>query len=67
MKRIEHPELIAGQIVCFAELVGRENGTVGNDCGFGTSAWGRKVETRIAWAKLQAMVEGARLAFDELW
>ena len=67
MKRIEHPELIVGQIVRFAELVGRENVIVGNDCGFGTSAWGRKVETRIAWAKLQATVEGARLASEELW
>ena len=48
MKRIEHPELIAGQIVRFAELVGRENVIVGNECRFGTSAWGRKVETSIA-------------------
>ncbi len=64
---IEHPELIAERIVRYAELVGRENVIVGNDCGFGTSAWGRKVETRIAWAKLQAMVEGARLASEELW
>ena len=64
---IEHPELIAERIVRYAELVGRENVIVGNDCGFGTSAWGRKVETRIAWAKLQAMVEGARLASEQLW
>ena len=67
MKRIEHPELIAGPIVRYAELVGRENGIVGNDSGFGTSAWGRKVETSIAWANLQAMVEGVRLESEELW
>ena len=35
--------------------------------GFGTSAWGRKVETNIAWAKLASMVEGAQLASRELW
>ena len=66
MNRIEHSELIAGQIVRYAELVGRENVIVGNDCGFGTSAWGRKVETGIAWANLQAMVEGVRLESEEL-
>ena len=38
-----------------------------SDCGFGTSAWGRKVEANIAWAKLASMVEGARLASSELW
>ena len=64
---IEHPELVAERIVRYAELVGRENVIAGSDCGFGTSAWGRKVETRIVWAKLQAMVEGARLASQELW
>ena len=39
----------------------------GSDCGFGTSAWGRKVETNIAWAKLASMAEGARLASMQLW
>ena len=64
---IEHPELIAQRIVNYANAVGRENVMAGSDCGFGTSAWGRKVEANIAWAKLAAMVEGARLASQELW
>lgn len=64
---IEHPELVAQRITNYTELVGRENVIASSDCGFGTSAWGRKVETRIAWAKLQAMVEGAALATKELW
>ena len=64
---IEHPELIAQRIVNYAYAVGRENVMAGSDCGFGTSAWGRKVEANIAWAKLAAMVEGARLASQELW
>ena len=64
---IEHPELVAERIVRYAQLVGRENVIAGTDCGFGTSAWGRKVETNIVWAKLQAMSEGARLASQELW
>ena len=64
---IEHPELIAQRILNYANAVGRENVMVGSDCGFGTSAWGRKVETNIVWAKLASMVEGARLASQELW
>ena len=64
---IEHPELVAERIVRYANIVGKENMMVGNDCGFGTSAWGRKVEARGSWAKMQSMVEGARLASRELW
>ncbi|PKB67342.1 MAG: hypothetical protein BZY81_04910 [SAR202 cluster bacterium Io17-Chloro-G4] len=64
---IEHPELVAERITRYAELVGRENVIASSDCGFGTSAWGRKVESRIAWAKLQAMVEGAAIATEGLW
>ncbi|MDA0265011.1 MAG: cobalamin-independent methionine synthase II family protein [Chloroflexi bacterium] len=64
---IEHPELIAQRIGNYAGVVGKENMMVGSDCGFGTSAWGRRVESRIAWAKLASMVEGARLASEELW
>ena len=64
---IEHPELIAQRILNYANAVGRENVIAGSDCGFGTSAWGRKVEANIAWAKLASMAEGARLATRELW
>ena len=64
---IEHPELIAQRIANYANAVGRENVMASSDCGFGTSAWGRKVEASIAWAKLASMVEGARLASNELW
>ena len=64
---IEHPELIAQRIANYANAVGRENVMASSDCGFGTSAWGRKVEANIAWAKLASMVEGARLASSQLW
>jgi 5-methyltetrahydropteroyltriglutamate--homocysteine methyltransferase len=64
---IEHPELVAERIVRYAEVVGRERVIAGTDCGFGTSAWGRKVDGKIAWAKLQSLVEGARLASVALW
>ena len=64
---IEHPELVAERIVRYAEVVGRERVIAGTDCGFGTSAWGRKVDAKIAWAKLQSLAEGARLASAALW
>ena len=64
---VEHPELVAQRIANYANIVGRENVMASSDCGFGTSAWGRKVETNVAWAKLASMVEGAQLASQELW
>jgi 5-methyltetrahydropteroyltriglutamate--homocysteine methyltransferase len=64
---VEHPELVAERIMRYAEVVGRERVIASTDCGFGTSAWGRKVDGKIAWAKLQSLVEGARLASRELW
>lgn len=64
---VEHPELVAQRIVRFAEVVGRERVIAGTDCGFGTSGAGDEVHPEVAWAKLRAMVEGARIASDRLW
>lgn len=64
---VEHPELVAQRIVRFAQLVGRERVIAGTDCGFGTFVGRVTVDPRIAWVKLQALVEGARLASQELW
>jgi 5-methyltetrahydropteroyltriglutamate--homocysteine methyltransferase len=63
---IEHPELIAQRIIRYAQLVGQENVMAGSDCGFGTGAGMAVVDAKIAWAKFQAMAEGARLATQEL-
>ncbi len=60
---IEHPELIAERLVKYAKLVGRENVIAGTDCGLGT----RVGHPKIAWAKFEAMAEGARLATKQLW
>ena len=65
--RIEHPELVAQRIVRFANLVGRENVIAGSDCGFGTFVGLDLVDPGIAWAKLAALSEGARIASEELW
>jgi 5-methyltetrahydropteroyltriglutamate--homocysteine methyltransferase len=59
---LEHPELVADRIVRFAKVVGRDNVIASTDCGLGG-----RVHPQIAWAKLGALAEGARLASRELW
>jgi len=39
----------------------------GTDCGFAQEASTRRVPVWTQWAKLEALVEGARLASEELW
>jgi 5-methyltetrahydropteroyltriglutamate--homocysteine methyltransferase len=64
---IEHPELVAQRIERYAHVVGRENVIAGVDCGFATFAGAPTVVPTIAWAKLSALAEGARLASTKLW
>jgi 5-methyltetrahydropteroyltriglutamate--homocysteine methyltransferase len=64
---IEHPRVVADRIVNFARVVGRENVLAGTDCGFGSSSEWSPVDTRIVYAKLRALVDGAALASRELW
>ena len=59
---IEHPGLVSQRLQRFAGVVGKENVIAGADCGFG----GRS-HPQIAWAKLQALVDGAALASKALW
>jgi 5-methyltetrahydropteroyltriglutamate--homocysteine methyltransferase len=64
---VEHPELVAERIARLARLVGRENVVASTDCGFAQGPFARRVHPTIMWAKLEALVEGARLASKELW
>jgi len=64
---VEHPELVAERICRFADIVGCERVMAGTDCGFSTFAGFGAVDQDIVYAKLNAMVEGARLASDRLW
>jgi len=59
---LEHPELVADRLIRFAEVVGRENIIAGTDCGLGG-----RVHPQIAWAKLESLSAGAKLATKELW
>jgi 5-methyltetrahydropteroyltriglutamate--homocysteine methyltransferase len=64
---VEHPELVAERIVRLAKILGRENVIAGTDCGFAQGPFYRRVHPSIMWAKLEALVAGARLASKELW
>jgi 5-methyltetrahydropteroyltriglutamate--homocysteine methyltransferase len=65
--QVEHPELVAERIERFASVVGRERVIAGTDCGFATSRAGDEVHPDVAWAKLQALTDGARIASERLW
>jgi 5-methyltetrahydropteroyltriglutamate--homocysteine methyltransferase len=60
---VEHPQVIADRLVRYAKIVGRENVIAGTDCGLGP----RVGDPQIAWAKFEAMAEGARIATKQLW
>ena len=64
---VEHPELIAELTVRYAELVGRENVMIGNDCGFASQAASREIDPKVGWAKFAALAEGAQIATGRLW
>jgi 5-methyltetrahydropteroyltriglutamate--homocysteine methyltransferase len=64
---IEHPEVVADHIERWARVAGRENLVFGNDCGFQSTAGNTEIPITVAWAKLRALGEGARIASRRLW
>lgn len=64
---VEHPELIAQRIENFARVIGRENVIGSSDCGFSQGWNSPRVHRQVQWAKLEALVEGARIASRSLW
>mgnify|MGYP003322642015 FL=1 len=59
---VEHPELVAQRIRNFIDIVGENRVIAGSDCGFGTFAGFGAVDPEIAYAKLDALSQGAQLA-----
>ena len=59
---VEHPEVVADRILNFAGVAGRENVIAGTDCGLGG-----RIHPQLVWAKLEALVAGAKLATGKLW
>lgn len=65
---VEHPEVIAERIERAAQAVGDPRRVLaGTDCGFDTSAGRGRVAGDVAWAKLRALRDGARLASSRLF
>ena len=59
---VEHPRLVADRIIKFAEQVDPEHVVASTDCGLGG-----RLHEQIAWAKLESLVEGAKIASEELF
>jgi len=59
---VEHPELVAQRIMRFTNIVGRERVIASTDCGLGG-----RIHPDLAWAKLDALAQGARVATRKLW
>jgi 5-methyltetrahydropteroyltriglutamate--homocysteine methyltransferase len=59
---VEHPEVVADRLLRYAEVVGRERVIAGTDCGLGG-----RISSDVAWAKIDSLVEGARIASSQLW
>jgi 5-methyltetrahydropteroyltriglutamate--homocysteine methyltransferase len=64
---VEHPQLVAQRIGQYADAVGRERVIAAVDCGFETFAGTGRIDPRIVYAKLEALVAGARIASEKLW
>jgi 5-methyltetrahydropteroyltriglutamate--homocysteine methyltransferase len=59
---VEHPDLVAQRIMRFTDIVGRERVIASTDCGLGG-----RIHPDIAWAKLEALAQGAGVASKRLW
>jgi 5-methyltetrahydropteroyltriglutamate--homocysteine methyltransferase len=59
---VEHRDLVAQRIQRFADIVGRERVIASTDCGMGG-----RIHPDIAWAKLEALAQGATVASKKLW
>ena len=57
---------MAQRLENYVRVVGQENVIAGNDCGFGTAVGLEMVDRNVAWAKFEAMVEGARIASKQV-
>jgi 5-methyltetrahydropteroyltriglutamate--homocysteine methyltransferase len=65
---VEHPEVVADRLERVAAVVGDPRRVMaGTDCGFESIAGRGRVNADVAWAKLSAMSEGARIASSRLF
>ena len=64
---VEHPELVAERLVRLANLVGRERVIAAPTAASPRVRTSAACTRAIMWAKLDALVQGARLASAELF
>ncbi len=64
---VEHPQTVAETLLRFADVVGKERIVATGDCGFATFAGMPEAPAEVAYLKLAALVDGARIATDRLW
>ncbi|SEA09038.1 5-methyltetrahydropteroyltriglutamate--homocysteine methyltransferase [Haloplanus vescus] len=65
---IDHPETIADRIERVVDAVDDSTPVVAApDCGFGTQAGLGMVDPEIAWAKLEALADGAEIATERVY
>jgi 5-methyltetrahydropteroyltriglutamate--homocysteine methyltransferase len=65
---VEHPEVVALRILEAAAAIGDPRRIIaGTDCGFESSTGFGAVAPEVAWAKLAALREGARIASGRLF
>jgi len=62
---VEHPEVVAQRLGRWIDVFGRERVIAGTDCGFASFAGNDEIHESIVWAKLKALVDGARIASKE--
>jgi len=59
---VEHPEVVADRLIQFSTVIPKDQLMAGTDCGFSTFAGFGKIDEKICYEKLHALVEGAKLA-----
>jgi 5-methyltetrahydropteroyltriglutamate--homocysteine methyltransferase len=65
---VEHPEVVAARIGAAAAAIGDPARIIaGTDCGFESATGFGAVAPDVAWAKLAALAEGARIASERLF
>ena len=59
---VEHPEVVADRLIQFSKVISKDQLMAGTDCGFSTFAGFGKIDEKICYEKLHALVEGTKLA-----
>ena len=59
---VEHPEVVADRLIQYSTVIPKDQLMAGTDCGFSSFAGFGKIDEKICYEKLYALVEGTKLA-----